>query len=94
MFNYNLQSEDVVVLCASGTAVIVDLGYMLDLESVGTFGPPFIPFNPNALGTYGIGSQQPSTTARKGQDPVVFERSISEGGGNEVKSLSLIHFKF
>ena len=60
---------------------------MLDLESVGTFGPPFIPFNPNTLGNYGIGTQQPSTSGRKGQDPVVFERSISEGGGgNEVTS--------
>ena len=66
-----------VVLCASGTAVIVDLSYMLDLESVGTFGPPFIPFNANTLGTYGIGSQ--STTAKRSQDPVFFERSFSEG---------------
>ena len=76
-----IYSEDVVVLCASGTAVIVDLSYMLDLESIGTFGPPFIPFNANTLGTYGIGSQ-PTTGGRKAQDPVLFERSISEG--NEV----------
>ena len=74
--------EDVVVLCASGTAVIVDLSYMLDLESVGNFGPPFIPFNANSLGTYGIGGQQTSM-GRKVQDLSISERSMNEG--NEVK---------
>ena len=73
--------EDVVVLCASGTAVIVDLSYMLDLESVGNFGPPFIPFNANSLGTYGIGGQQTSI-GRKTQDLSISERATNEG--NEV----------
>ena len=75
--------EDVVVLCASGTAVIVDLSYMLDLESVGNFGPPFIPFNPNSLGAYGIGGQQ-APTGRKGQDLSILERPANEG--NEVNT--------
>ena len=70
------------MLCASGTAVIVDLSYMLDLESVGSFGPPFIPFNPNSLGAYGIGGQQTSA-GRKIQDLSLLERSTNEG--NEVK---------
>ena len=39
--------DDVVVLCASGTAAVADLGAMLDLSgpgggATGTFGPPFI----------------------------------------------------
>ena len=70
-------SDDVVVLCASGTAVIVDLSYMLDLESVGTFGPPFIPCNANHLGAYGIGGQPPA--GRRPQDVIAFERSYSDG---------------
>ena len=36
--------DDVVVLCASGTATVGDLRLMLDLDSKGSlFGPPFIP---------------------------------------------------
>ncbi len=35
--------EDIVVLSASGTAVVGNLNYMLDLESVGVFGPPYVP---------------------------------------------------
>ena len=70
-------------MCASGTAVIVDLSYMLDLESVGNFGPPFIPFNPNSLGAYGIGGQQ-SSAGRKIQDLSLTDRPINEG--NEVKT--------
>ena len=70
-------SDDVVVLCASGTAVIVDLSYMLDLESVGTFGPPFIPCNANHLGAYGIGGQPPA--GRRPQDVIAYERSYSDG---------------
>ena len=35
--------DDVVVLCAAGTAAQGNLSFMLDLEAVGIFGPPFIP---------------------------------------------------
>ena len=50
---------------------------MLDLESVGTFGPPFIPCNANHLGAYGIGGQPPA--GRRPQDVIAFERSYSDG---------------
>ena len=56
---------------------------MLDLESVGNFGPPFIPFNPNSLGAYGIGGQQ-SSAGRKIQDLSLTDRPINEG--SEVKT--------
>ena len=82
--------EDVVVLCASGTAVIVDLSYMLDLESVGNFGPPFIPFNANSLGTYGIGGQQTSI-GRKTQDLSISERATNEG--NEVMIIKYVKIR-
>ncbi len=35
--------DDIVILCASGTAAVGDLHHMLDLEPSGLFGPPFIP---------------------------------------------------
>ena len=35
--------DDLVVLSASGTAVVGNLNFMLDLESVGLFGPPYLP---------------------------------------------------
>ena len=37
--------EDIIILCASGTAVVGNLSFMLDLEAVGIFGPPFKPNN-------------------------------------------------
>ena len=35
--------EDIIILCASGTAVVGNLTFMMDLDSVGLFGPPFKP---------------------------------------------------
>ena len=69
--------EDVVVLCASGTAVIVDLSYMLDLEAVGTFGPPFIPFSANAASIHGIGTQPSS--GKRYQEPAFVEKPLNDG---------------
>jgi hypothetical protein len=37
--------DDVIVLSASGTAATGDLNFMLDLDAVGMFGPPYIPTN-------------------------------------------------
>ncbi len=48
--------EDVVILCASGTAAVGDLHHMLDLDSAGAlFGPPFLN---NALNPGQINRQQ------------------------------------
>lgn len=53
-------SEDVVVLCAAGTAAQGNLSYMLDLESVGIYGPPFIP---NSGGGGASGSDAASSSS-------------------------------
>jgi hypothetical protein len=49
-------------LCASGTAVVGNLTFMLDLESVGIFGPPFKPnFAGNVNRTKSDAGYYPST---------------------------------
>ena len=47
--------DDLVVLSASGTAVVGNLNFMLELESVGLFGPPYLP----------LGSR-PTTSSKSG----------------------------
>ena len=38
--------DDLVVLSASGTAVVGNLNFILDLDPMGLFGPPYLPFGP------------------------------------------------
>jgi len=55
-------SDDVVVLCASGTAAQGNLSMMLDLEAVGIYGPPFIPATSLAPSALHPPKQQPLLT--------------------------------
>ena len=53
-------SDDVVVLCASGTAAFADLNFMLDLDPAGSggiFGPPFITAHSDKTQQQGTSSQ-------------------------------------
>jgi len=65
--------EDVVVLRTTGTAVVADLTQILDLDSKGLFGPPFLRGRESGeSGSHGIETAhsppRETTTARKSGD--------------------------
>ena len=50
---------------------------MLDLEAVGTFGPPFIPFSANTTSIHSIGNQPSS--GKRYQEPAFVEKPLNDG---------------
>lgn len=52
--------DDLVVLSASGTAVVGNLNVMIDMEPLGLFGPPYLPLGPSPRPSV---TNKPVTTA-------------------------------
>ena len=89
---YFIFREDIIILCASGTAVVGNLSFMLDLEAVGIFGPPFKPNNAgNVLRTKSDAGYYP-TNAEAGLSPPL-SANIESGAGLESGSSSQNRFQ-